>query len=134
MTIETILQREIEKAAESIVEKRLSEIYQAFASESDEAKEKRKQLSLINAKPLITVSEAAFIIGCSESNIRNKVAEAHRFKEKQRKSEKLVSPQAFKNKFDCIPYIEKSKVGLILFEREKLLAWITSKKDIGLDE
>lgn len=134
MNFETILQQEIEKAANAIVEKRLTEIYQTFTLESEEAKQKRKQISLINTKPLITVSEAAFLIGCSESNIRNKVSEAHRIREKQRKNPLSVSPQHSKSKFDCIPYIEKSKVGLILFEREKLLAWITSKKDIGLDE
>lgn len=130
--VEEFLKSQIKEAVNAAIESRLSEIYAAFSSESEEAKTRRKQISIINTKDLITISEAAIVIGCSESTLRKKVEETRKFFHSQtRRALSLVEPRQEKPKskapeqpFDPIPFIDKSKVGIILFEREKLLEWI----------
>lgn len=131
--VEEFLNRQINEAVNAAMQKRLTQIYAAFASESEEAKTHRRQIALINSKDLITISEAAFIIGCSESTLRKKVEETRKFlKSNTRRGLSLVGSEQNKLKptkdeqdsFDPVPFIDKSKIGIILFERVKLLEWI----------
>ncbi|GEM_PF-5690958 len=136
--VEDFLKCEISQATDLSVEKRLAEIYQVFASESEEAKERRKTIAIINTKQFITVSEAALLIGCGESTLRKKIEETKKHLKLQREhslslvgadNDKPKSKSKKKNDepFDPIPFIDKHKVGIILFEREKLLAWVTKE-------
>lgn len=71
----------------------------------------KHKLNEIMAKPFLRVTEAAFLLSCSESHVRNQI--------KLAKKKKTSNP---------IPFTDH--LGIILFNREKLLSWMDSKQNL----
>jgi hypothetical protein len=81
----------------------------SVGDENQETKDLKQKLQLINAKEFITITEAALLLSCSRSHIGNLLERA--------RSEKTDHP---------IPF--RSLDGLIVFNREELLAWSKQTK------
>jgi hypothetical protein len=78
-------------------------------AKDEEAARLRAQLQLIAAKEFLTINEAAVLLSCSASHIRNLVKKAHKGKSKR-----------------PIPFRDLD--GVTVFHRVELLAWSEALK------
>lgn len=92
---------------EKVVRRVLDEHNAKFPSVDSEL---ATQMAKINAKPNITVSEAALLLNCSESHLYTKIAAA------RKKSTRCP-----------IPFLDLD--GVYVFPREKLLGWAEMEKE-----
>jgi hypothetical protein len=93
----------IEKALRRVLDER-NAVFPAVDAEL------ANQIARINAKPNITVLEAALLLNCSDSHLYAKIAAAK------------------KKKTECpIPFLDLD--GIYVFPREKLLEWAEMEKE-----
>lgn len=98
--VESLLREMIRSEAEQIIQEKAAQ--QAVNHESTELE---RQLSEIRSKDFLRLKEAALLLNCSESLLRKQVTLAKRGK--------IQNP---------IPYSDR--LGIVLFKRTDLLAWI----------
>lgn len=90
---------------ESIARRVFEAMQETRSSDKDqEALETRQRLERINAKEFITIKEAAFLLSCSRGHVDNLLGKA--------RAGKTTNPVPFRD-LD----------GLVVFNREELLAW-----------
>lgn len=77
--------------------------------ETPEADELRRKLAVINAKPYLKATEAALLLQCSDTHLRNLVRKAQQ--------KKTTRP---------VPFIDLD--GAVSFPREELLEWAGKPK------
>ena len=100
----SILEQEVERIVLRVLADREVE-----TGQRDEAEDYRRRMAAINAKEFLTAKEAALLLGCSDSHLRNLIREAKKGRKRY-----------------PVPFRDLD--GVITFPREELLRWSAEPK------